>query len=108
MESLKSLVEPSTNKKLEYYELLRIGEFAFNVLSSHRADENTLEYAQSLLQSVLQEFETQVDALTPAHNESIIFYSEYLTSEELELVKGGKEVFLTAKRLRTIIDKNVK
>lgn len=65
MESLKSLVEPYTNKKLEYYELLRIGEFALSVLSSHRADENTLEYTQSLLQSVLQEFETQVDALTP-------------------------------------------
>lgn len=68
MESLKSLVEDSTNKtnkKLEYYELLRIGEFALNVLSNHRADETTLEYTQSLLQSVLQEFETQVDALTP-------------------------------------------
>lgn len=68
MESLKSLVESTTNKtnkRLEYYELLRIGEFAISVLLNHRADETTLEYAQSLLQSVLQEFETQIDALTP-------------------------------------------
>ena len=67
MESLKSSNDNSvtTNKKLEYYELLRIGELALNVLSNHRANENTLDSAQSLLQSILEEFETQVDALTP-------------------------------------------
>ena len=36
--------------------------------------------------------------------ELLIFYSGYLNKDELELVKHGKEVFLTAERLRTMLN----